>query len=69
MKYKAFFCDFDGTLCTRDEYVSPANREAIKKYIAAGGRFILNTGRMTAPTHKILCFARDRQADRTHDRV
>lgn len=54
MKYKAFFCDFDGTLCTRDEYVSPANREAIKKYIAAGGRFILNTGRMTAPTHKIL---------------
>ena len=54
MKYKAFFCDFDGTLCTRDEYVSPANREAIKKYLTAGGHFVLNTGRMTVPTHKIL---------------
>lgn len=54
MKYKAFFCDFDGTLCTRDEYVSPENRAAIKRYLAAGGHFILNTGRMTVPTHKIL---------------
>ncbi|MDE6189401.1 MAG: Cof-type HAD-IIB family hydrolase [Clostridia bacterium] len=46
MKYKAIFCDFDGTLYTSDHTISQVNKEAIKKFVAAGGKFVISTGRL-----------------------
>ncbi|MEG1608569.1 MAG: Cof-type HAD-IIB family hydrolase [Clostridia bacterium] len=46
MKYKAIFCDFDGTLYRDDYTVSEKNITAIKEYIARGGRFVISTGRL-----------------------
>lgn len=40
------FSDLDGTLFSTDGRVSPTNRAAVERYIAAGGRFALSTGRM-----------------------
>ena len=37
--------DLDGTLLTRDEFVSPRNRKAIAAALAAGIRVVLVTGR------------------------
>ena len=39
------FSDLDGTLFNSRTEVSPENREAIGRYVAAGGRFALSTGR------------------------
>ena len=39
------FSDLDGTLFNSRTEVSPENRAAIGRYVAAGGRFALSTGR------------------------
>ena len=39
------FSDLDGTLFNSEGAVSKTDREAIERYIAAGGRFALSTGR------------------------
>lgn len=39
------FSDLDGTLFNTRGEVSPANRAAVERYIAAGGKFALSTGR------------------------
>lgn len=46
MKYKAIFCDFDGTLYREDHTISQTNKDAITKYIKAGGKFVVSTGRL-----------------------
>lgn len=46
MKYKAIFCDFDGTLYSDDYTISNNDRQAIQKYVDDGGRFIISSGRL-----------------------
>ncbi len=46
LRYSVFFCDYDGTLASDDHTVSRANRDAIAAYVAAGGAFVLSTGRL-----------------------
>lgn len=46
MRYKAIFCDFDGTLYREDHTISQANKRAIKEYTKAGGKFVISTGRL-----------------------
>lgn len=48
MKYKAIFCDFDGTLYRDDWTISESNKQAINKYVQRGGRFVISTGRLFA---------------------
>lgn len=48
MNYDLFLSDFDGTLVRADGTVSEENKRAIAAYRAAGGRFIVCTGRMPA---------------------
>ena len=38
-------CDCDGTLICHDDSIPPANVEAVRRFIAAGGQFALATGR------------------------
>lgn len=46
MKYKAIFCDFDGTIYRDDHTISQTNKDAITKYVEAGGKFVVSTGRL-----------------------
>ncbi len=46
IKYPLIVCDYDCTLINDDGSLSEENRRAIDEYIAAGGRFIISTGRM-----------------------
>ncbi len=46
MKYKLIVSDLDGTALKDDRTASEATIEAIKEYRAAGGTFIISTGRM-----------------------
>ena len=46
MKYKAFFCDFDGTIFSDAHKISQRNIDAIRDYRARGGKFFVATGRM-----------------------
>lgn len=46
MKYKAIFCDFDGTLYREDHTISQTNKRAIKEFTQAGGKFVISTGRL-----------------------
>ena len=47
MKYPIVFCDFDGTIFDGDRMVVPQRtRQAIDAYRAAGGIFVLTTGRI-----------------------
>ncbi len=48
MNYPLIVSDFDGTLVKRDGTVSEKNKKAIEKYVAAGGKFAISTGRMPA---------------------
>lgn len=48
MKYKLIVSDFDDTLAGYDQVISKGNREAITKYVEAGGKFVLCTGRMVS---------------------
>ena len=46
MKYKIIVSDFDGTVVKNDRTASERTIQAIKAYRAAGGTFIVSTGRM-----------------------
>ena len=46
MKYKLIISDFDGTLYGKNKQVNPENIKAIKRFIDAGGKFTVSTGRM-----------------------
>lgn len=46
MKYKLIVSDLDGTALRSDRTASPRLIDAIKRYRAAGGNFIISTGRM-----------------------
>lgn len=48
MKYRIVSTDFDDTLLKDDGTISPYTKKVIEKYIAAGGVFMINTGRMIA---------------------
>lgn len=54
MKYKAIFCDFDGTLYRDDHTVSSRNLEAIRAYLDRGGKFVISTGRLFQSVRKQL---------------
>lgn len=45
-KVKAIFADYDGTLLRDDGTVSRYTKEVIARFITAGGKFYLNTGRV-----------------------
>lgn len=46
MKYKIIFSDFDGTVSRSDNTVSDRVKDAIRRYVNAGGKFVLATGRL-----------------------
>ncbi len=47
MKYKMIACDYDGTIFPFDAREVPSfTKEMIHRYIAAGGKFVLSTGRI-----------------------
>lgn len=46
VNYPLIVSDFDGTLVNADGTISEKNKRAIAKYIAAGGRFAISTGRL-----------------------
>lgn len=46
MKYDIIFSDFDGTLLRTDDTVADETVAAIARYRAAGGKFVITTGRM-----------------------
>lgn len=48
INYPLIVSDFDGTLVKRDGTISEKNRKAIEKFVAAGGKFAISTGRMPA---------------------
>ncbi len=48
IRYPLIVSDFDGTLVKKDGTISERNKRAIEKYVAAGGRFAISTGRMPA---------------------
>lgn len=69
MKYKILFSDMDGTLLKTDKSISSATKEAIDRYIAAGGRLVLTSGRppesilevaaqlgLTYPNSYLICY-------------
>lgn len=53
MKYKLFVSDYDGTMGDKD-FISPETVKAIKDYKAAGGKFVVCTGRMFSSISRIL---------------
>ncbi len=54
LKYSLVFCDYDDTLTLPDGTVTPRTLSAIKAYRAAGGNFVVNTGRSYASVKKLL---------------
>ena len=46
INYPLIVSDFDGTLVREDGSISTRNKEAIEEYIAAGGVFVISTGRL-----------------------
>ena len=46
INYPLIISDFDGTLANDDSTVSKENKEAIERYVAAGGKFALSSGRL-----------------------
>lgn len=48
INYPLIVSDFDGTLVRKDGTISRRNKNAVEKYVAAGGHFALSTGRMPA---------------------
>lgn len=56
MKYKLVVSDFDDTLTDDTQVIPEVNKKAVKDYIAAGGKFIICTGRMISA---VLPFARE----------
>lgn len=45
MKYKIIFADMDGTLLRSDKTISHATKVALDRYINAGGKLVLTSGR------------------------
>lgn len=45
MGKKIFFFDLDGTLLNKEKIITPATRQALDKFTAAGNHFCINTGR------------------------
>lgn len=54
LKYGIVAVDLDGTLLTTDKQVSDANIQALKKYMDAGGKVIVSTGRAYPGAKKFL---------------
>lgn len=48
MKYKMICSDLDDTLLNSERDFSPELKESIHRYVDAGGKFLIATGRMTA---------------------
>ena len=48
MKYKMICSDLDDTMIGRKQQYGPKEKESIHKYVDAGGKFVIVTGRMTA---------------------
>ncbi len=46
INYPLIVSDFDGTLVNADGTITEKNRRAIAKYVAAGGKFAISTGRL-----------------------
>lgn len=46
INYPLIVSDFDGTLVRENGTISEANKQAIAKYVAAGGAFAISTGRL-----------------------
>ncbi len=48
INYSLIISDFDGTLVNNDRTIKQSNKDAIKEYIANGGKFAISTGRLPA---------------------
>ncbi len=48
INYPLIVSDFDGTLVNGDGSITKENKEAIARYVAAGGVFVISTGRLPA---------------------
>ena len=48
INYPLIVSDFDGTLVNHDGSIHEKNKEAIARYVAAGGKFAISTGRLPA---------------------
>ena len=48
INYPLIVSDFDGTLVNEDGSISEKNKKAIADYVAAGGAFVISTGRLPA---------------------
>ena len=48
MKYKMICSDLDDTMIGRKQQYGPHEKEAIHRYVDAGGKFVIVTGRMTS---------------------
>lgn len=55
MNYDLIVSDFDGTLAGKDRIVSKENKDAILRYIAAGGYFTIASGRSYDSVRNIIC--------------
>jgi len=53
LKYKLICSDLDDTLVTNDGAITEEVKTAVGRYVAAGGRFCIVTGRMTKGAKKI----------------
>lgn len=49
-----FFTDLDGTLLNSQGVVSPATRTAIERYLAAGNRFVIASGRSLSSINGVI---------------
>ncbi len=46
INYPLIVSDFDGTLVNFDTTITQENKDAIARYVAAGGKFVISTGRL-----------------------
>ncbi|MDD6995681.1 MAG: Cof-type HAD-IIB family hydrolase [Candidatus Borkfalkiaceae bacterium] len=53
LKYRLIACDLDGTLLKDDKTVNAYTLKQIQRFIAAGGKFCICTGRMLPSVEKI----------------
>ena len=44
-KYRLIISDFDGTFFRSDHTIATENVDAVRKFVASGGIFVLSTGR------------------------